>query len=134
MRFAPLGVELNAVSISFCSHGLTLTDSQGPGSDQYQSLSNTTKSPICDVLLGTVPKSIETVQALLINAGYSEKGWLLTSMAVRIALDLDLPGSYAKLSGLSLGSEGGGERDKVEEERLMRESRVWFGTFILDNM
>ena len=134
MRFALLGVELNAVSISPCNHGLTLTSSQGPGSDQYQSLSNTTKSPICAVLLGTVPKSIETVQALLINAGYSEKGWLLTSVAVRMALDLDLPGSYAKLIELSLGSDGGGETDKVEEVKLMRESRIWFGTFILENM
>ncbi|KIM93968.1 hypothetical protein OIDMADRAFT_207874 [Oidiodendron maius Zn] len=107
---------------------------QGPGSDQYQFLSNTIKSPICAVLLGTVPKSIETVQALLINAGYSEKGWLLTSVAVRMALDLDLPGSYAKLIELSLGSEGGGETDKVEEVKLMRESRIWFGTFILENI
>jgi hypothetical protein len=74
------------------------------------------------------------VQALLINAGYSEKGWLLTSMAVRMALDLDLPGSYAKLSGLSLGNEGEGGTEKVEEERLMRESRVWFGSFIMENM
>lgn len=133
-RFALLGVELNVVSMSPCSHRLEMTNSQGPGSGQYQSLSNATKSPICDVLLGTVPKSIETVQALLISAGYSEKGWLLTSMAVRMALDLDLPGSYAKLSALSLGSEGEEEREKIEEERLMRESRVWFGTFILENM
>lgn len=134
MRFALLGVELNMVRISPCSHSLTQTDSQGPGSDKCQSLSNMTKSRICDVLLGTVPKSVETVQALLINAGYSEKGWLLTSMAVRMCLDLDLPGSYAKLSGLSLGSEGRGETEKVEEERLMRESRVWFGSFIMENM
>ncbi|KAE9362899.1 hypothetical protein N431DRAFT_424290 [Stipitochalara longipes BDJ] len=105
----------------------------GPGSEQFQSLSNATKGPICDVILGTVPKSIETIQALLINAGYSEKGWLLTSMAARMALDLDLPGSYTKLSALSFDS-GGDERDKLEEERLMRESRVWFGTFILENI
>jgi len=54
-------------------------------------------------------------------------------MAARMALDLDLPGSYSKLSVLSFDS-GGDERDKVEEERLMRESRVWFGTFILENI
>lgn len=134
MQYALLGVELNVVSISLCSHGSTLTDSQGPGSDQYQSLSNANKSPICDVLLKTAPKSIETVQALLIDAGYSGKGWLLTSMAVRMALDLDFPGSYSKLSGLILGTESEAERDRAEEERLMRESRVWFGAFILENM
>ncbi len=115
---------------------MTLTGNIGPGSDQYQALSNVTKSPICDVILGTAPKTIETIQALLINAGYSEKGWLLTSMAARMALDLDLPGSYAKLSTLSfdLGDDDRRERDKMEEEQLMRESRVWFGTFILENM
>lgn len=122
------------VRISPSGHSSTQTDSQGPGSDKCQSLSNMTKSRICDVLLGTAPASVETVQALLINAGYSEKGWLLTSMAVRMALDLDLPGSYAKLSGLSLGNEGEWGTEKVEEERLMRESRVWFGSFIMENM
>jgi hypothetical protein len=54
-------------------------------------------------------------------------------MAARMALDLDLPGSYTKLSALSFDS-GGNEGDKLEEERLMRESRVWFGTFILENI
>ncbi|PMD17786.1 hypothetical protein NA56DRAFT_578416, partial [Hyaloscypha hepaticicola] len=105
----------------------------GPGSDAFQALSNATKAPICDVILGTVPKSIETIQALLVNAGYSEKGWVLTSIAARMALDLDLPGSYTKLSALSFDS-GGEERDRLEEERLMRESRVWFETFIMENI
>lgn len=50
-----------------------------------------------------------------------------------MALDLDLPGSYAKLSSLSFDS-GGEERDRLEEARLMRESRVWFETFIMENM
>lgn len=76
------------------------------------------------MILRTVLKSVEIVQALLINAGYSKKGWLLTSMAMQMALNLNLPSSYAKLSALSLGSEGRGEREKVEEERLIRESRV----------
>jgi hypothetical protein len=53
-----------------------------------------------------------------------------------MAVDLDLPGSYAELSALSFdsGDGGGRESDKSKEERLMRESRVWFGTFILENM
>ncbi len=58
---------------------------------------------------------------------------MLTSMAARMALDLDLPRSYTKLSALSFDS-GGEERDRLEEERLMRESRVWFETFIMENM
>jgi len=103
----------------------------GPGSDQYQILSNATKAPICEVMLGTVPKTIETVQALLINACYSEKGWLLTSMATRIALDLNLPAAFNKLSSLILQT---GSRDREEEARLIRETRVWFGTFVLEHI
>lgn len=106
-------------------------DQPGPGSDQYQILSNATKAPICEVMLGTVPKTIETVQALLINACYSEKGWLLTSMATRIALDLNLPAAFNKLSSLILQA---GSRDREEEARLIRETRVWFGTFVLEHM
>jgi len=63
-------------------------------SPKYQILANATKSPICDVLIGTVHASTETIQALLINACYSEKGWMFTSMATRMALDLDLPKAY----------------------------------------
>ncbi|KAG4430934.1 hypothetical protein IFR05_013572 [Cadophora sp. M221] len=103
----------------------------GPGSDQYQIVSNATKSPICEVMLGTVPKTIETIQALLVNACYSEKGWLLASMATRIALDLDLPAAFHKLSSLILQAGG---TDKDEETRLMRETRVWFGTFVLEHI
>ncbi|KUJ08937.1 uncharacterized protein LY89DRAFT_690509 [Mollisia scopiformis] len=104
---------------------------QGPGSEQYQLLSNATKGPLCDVILGAVPKSIETVQALVVHASYSEKGWLLTSMAVRMALDLDLPTSYTKLSDLVLQGE---DHDREDESRLMRETRVWFGTFVLEHI
>ena len=83
------------------------------------------------MILGTVSRSIETIQALLINACYSEKGWLLTSMAARIALDLDLPSSFTRLSNLILQADA---RDEKEEEALMRETRVWFGTFVLEHM
>jgi hypothetical protein len=62
---------------------------------------------------------------------HSEKGWLLTSMATRIALDLDLPAAFNKLSSLILQT---GTTDRDEETRLMREARVWFGTFVLEHM
>jgi hypothetical protein len=113
----------------------------GPSSPPHQSLLNTTKSPLCAVILGTASRTIETIQALLIDACYSEKGWLLTSMALKIALELNLPESYGRLSGLVLGGAGGtdgsGEmgRDRGrEEERLLRESRVWFGVWVLEHM
>ncbi|TVY62878.1 hypothetical protein LSUE1_G006676 [Lachnellula suecica] len=102
----------------------------GAVSSQYQALSNTTKSPIAEVLLGTTLPSIETIQALLINACYSEKGWMLTSMAVRMALDLELPDAYTQLCEIMLQGS-----DNVERERdLFRKARVWFGTFVLEHI
>ena len=107
----------------------------GPVSIQFQALSNATKSPICDVLLGTIPASIETIQALLVNAAYYEKGWILTSMAVRMALDLELPKAYSDLcSSILLGDGGINERMGERELHMFRRVRVWFGTFILEHM
>lgn len=111
----------------------------GPNTPPTHPLLNTTKTPLCAVILGTAPRTIETIQALLIDACYSEKGWLLTSMALKLALELDLPESYRKLSTLILGAdqaqndEDGGAR-KREEERLMRETRVWFGVWVLEHI
>jgi hypothetical protein len=133
MLSALWGVEPNMVASQFHDdESCHADDLQGPTSEQYQALSNATKSPICDILLGSIPPSIEIVQALLVNACYSEKGWLLTSMATRMALDLDLPASYAKLSQLVMDQNE--ERDMEAEGRLMRESRVWFESFVLENM
>jgi hypothetical protein len=105
-------------------------------SNQFQALSNATKSPLCDVILGTIPSSIETIQALLINAAYYEKGWLLTSLALRIALDLELPKAYSDLcSSILLGEGSTTDRSTGERENEMfRRARVWFGTFILEHM
>jgi hypothetical protein len=109
----------------------------GPISSQYQALSNAAKSPICDVILGTVPASVETVQALLVNACYTEKGWLLTSMATRMALDLNLPNAAADLSTRVLSGASGREEvdgEREEDEELFRRARVWFGTFVLEHI
>ena len=110
----------------------------GPVSSQYQVLSNATKSPICDIILGTVVPSMETVQALLVNACYSEKGWLLTSMATRMALDLNLPKALAHLSSRVLsGPDGCIDRINGEmesDEDLFRQARVWLGTFVLEHI
>jgi hypothetical protein len=61
-------------------------------------------------------------------------------MALKLALELDLPDAYRQLSGLVLGGAGIHEgidrgRDSLDkEERLMRESRVWFGVWVLEHM
>lgn len=83
---------------------------------------------------------METVQALLVNSCYSEKGWILTSLATRMALDLDLPKAYRDLSTKILEARsrnrgGNADVDVVEREAgLFRQARTWFGAFILDHM
>jgi hypothetical protein len=106
----------------------------GPVSPQFQALSNATKSPICDVILGTIPASMETIQALLVNACYYEKGWILTSMAVRMALDLELPKAYSELCSSILLGDGGTNEMGERELNMFRSARLWFGTFILEHM
>lgn len=108
----------------------------GPASTQFQALTNATKSPICDVILGTIPASIETIQALLVNAAYYEKGWILTSMALKMALDLELPKAYSELCSSILLEDGSmNDRTAIElEGEMFKRARVWFGTFILEHM
>lgn len=139
MSSARWDAELSVVSATILRFAFFMSQiwlNEGPGSDQYQLLSNATKPEICDILLGTVPKTIETIQALNVNAGYSEKGWLLTSMAAKMALDLNLPDSYMKLIELSINTNNFSETEKtsLEDETLLRESRVWFQTFVLENI
>jgi len=75
-----------------CTVGCRMTT--GPSSQIYQLLNKYSKSRVCEVLVGSVAASLEAVQALLIVASYSEKGWMLTSIATRMAMQLDLPGAY----------------------------------------
>src|SRR5271154_4816770 len=75
-----------------CTVGCRITT--GPSSQVYQLLNKDSKSRVCEVLVGSVAASLEAVQALLIVASYSEKGWMLTSIATRMAMQLDLPGAY----------------------------------------
>ena len=87
------------------------------------------------MILGNVPASIETIQALLVNASYSEKGWMMTSMATRMALDLDLPKAYHDLTMSALSSRGDHAIAAAESgDELFRKARVWFGTFVLEHM
>lgn len=93
------------------------------------------------MILGTLPPTIETVQALLVHSGYSEKGWILTSLATRMALDLDLPKAYRDLSATLLeakpahaAGENGSLAVEEREATLYRQARTWFQTFVLDHM
>ena len=79
-------------------------------------------------MIGTTPPSIEVIQALLVDASYSEKGWLLTSLALKIALEIGLADAYSQLCARML------ESDVDDCGDLFRKARVWFGVFVLENM
>jgi hypothetical protein len=86
-------------------------------------------------MLGTTPSSLEVIQALLVDACYSEKGWLLTSQAVKMSLELGLPDAYTQLCARVLeGSEAPINGNAALEAELFRKARVWFGVFVVENM
>jgi len=57
---------------------------------------------------------------------------MFTSMATRMALDLDLPEAYNDITAAILASSV--PLDVEHEGRLFRKARVWFGTFVLEHM
>jgi len=57
---------------------------------------------------------------------------MFTSMATRMALDLDLPEAYNDITAAILASSV--PADVEHEGRLFRKARVWFGTFVLEHM
>lgn len=129
--FVRLAVVLNMVC-AFYFYGRRRAEiDPGPASPKYQALANSNKFPIYDAILGTIPASVETIQALLNSACYSEKGWMFTSMATRMALDLDVPKAYGDITATILES---GVANPLREAAVFRKARVWFGTFVLANV
>ena len=132
--FARSGVELNMVSSLLLNSRSHTKFQTGPTSPQYQNLSNATKGPICSVMIGTIPPSIEAIQALLVDACYSEKGWLLTSLALKMSLEIGLSDAYSQLCAKILESDDSRRQDAEECAELFRKARVWFGVFVLEHM
>ena len=115
----------------------------GTSSPIHQLLNKDSKSRICDVLVGSVTPSLESVQALLIVASYSEKGWVLTSVATRLALYLDLPGAYegairyAASMGLPVPRSWPANTEVTTSESaraVFRKARTWLGLFVLEHI
>jgi hypothetical protein len=85
-------------------------------------------------MIGTTPPSIEVIQALLVDACYSEKGWLLTSLALKMSLEIGLSDAYSQLCARILESDDRRRQDAEELAELFRKARVWFGVFVLEHM
>jgi hypothetical protein len=77
---------------TICTVGCKMTN--GLSSQAYQLLNKDSKSRVCEVLVGSLAPSPKSIQAPLIVASYSEKGLMLTSIATRMAMQLDLSGAY----------------------------------------
>ena len=102
-------------------------------------LNNELKKRICEVILRTTESSVECIQALLVISCFSEKGWLLTSMATRLCLDLDLPGAWHELmqrlaTATQDPQEIHADINVDEEGELLCRTRIWLGTFILEHI
>lgn len=111
----------------------------GPGSQSYQRLQALLRDHLSNFLLqptSPVSKSIETVQALLVMASYSDNGWLNTSIALGLALELELPEAVEQLMARTIGAsiERYAKGVDEEEKRLFRLTRTWYGVLNLDHM
>ena len=124
-----------------CTVGCRITT--GPSSQIYQLLNKDSKSRVCEVLVGSVAASLEAIQALLIVASYSEKGWMLTSIATRMAMQLDLPGAYEDALRFAAGTgspvsriwdSGAGVTNPGHIGAVFRKARTWLGLFVLEHI
>lgn len=69
-------------------------------------------------------------------ASYSDNGWLNTSIALGLALELELPESVEQLMARTVGAsiERYAKGVDEEEKRLFRLTRTWYGVLNLDHM
>ena len=89
------------------------------------------------VVLGHESQTLETVQALLLIACYSTERSLLLSFATKVALDLDLPDAFERLTRhmLPLGMNEQDQCTAPEDSAdLTRRARTWFGLLVLENI
>lgn len=73
------------------------------------------------LLIDTTVPSLEDVQAITLMAAYSENGFVLIALALRFAMQLDLPRAVDQL----ISRRGGSNADNEEEQELYRRSRIW---------
>jgi len=78
---------------------------------------------------------VEAIQALLIHACYAEDGWLLVSLAIRLAIKLNLPDSLEDLLKIVTRRKSHNLQNITEQEQdLFRATRVWCAVFNLEQM
>lgn len=104
----------------------------GADSQQWRLLNFQLKRMLNCSLSVTNNASLETVQALLVQACYSAERSLLVATATRLAVDIGLPDAYDDLtSQLSLPNSG---RLEDSTSSLMRQTRAWLHLLILGHI
>lgn len=114
---------------------------EGPSSGNYQKLQSTLRERTASFILNHTldgSESLESIQALIVAASYSEHGWLLSSLALRLAMQLSLPTAVdGLLTNVSGRNKTMGDQIVVsdeEEQNLFRAARIWWGAFNLEHM
>ncbi|OCL09622.1 hypothetical protein AOQ84DRAFT_403939 [Glonium stellatum] len=111
---------------------------EGPSSSNYQMLQTLIREHLASVVLVSNPSfhgSLEAIQALTIIASYSENGWILASLALRLALQTNMLTAVDNL--MTKIAERNRRENLVigdEERRLFRMARIWYGAFNLEHI
>lgn len=109
----------------------------GPSSQAFQMLQSILRERVCDLMQTdpiSSPDGLEVVQALLVLASYSDKGWLLNSIALRHATALNLPSYMGLLLDAVMREKATRTIDVDGTGRLFRMARTWCGLFNLEQM
>jgi hypothetical protein len=112
---------------AICTIGCTLSNTDIQTSHM---LNFELKKMLNQVVMTRETQPLETVQALLVVACYSNERSLLLSFALRLALELGLHETFEQL----LASVVSNETTSASKMHLMRCSRIWFQLLVLENM
>ena len=111
---------------------------KGHLSPSFQRLHTKLRERLCNLVLDPLTSrhgGIEAIQALLIHACYAEDGWLLISLAIRLAIKLNLPDSLEDLLRIVTRRKFHNLQNITEQEQdLFRATRVWCAVFNLEQM
>lgn len=105
---------------------------EGSLSKTYQSLYQLVRQHTSELALRYGGDSLESVQALLVLASYSDSGGVLCDIALRGALNLDLPARVTSLFTSLATSHNGGK--PLQDQMSFASARTWYGLFVLDEI
>ena len=91
---------------------------EGFNSTVYRQLQSRLRDHLASLLINTESPTPEDIQAITLMAAYSDNGFVHIALALRFALQLDLPKAVDELVSEPISS-------LPEVQRLYRLSRIW---------